>query len=168
MCDDDCYCCCSWDCACAQTGDDTPHCTPECVCRCNGYPKETPTTPDTGLDGWVQLGATEDGSSRSESGPEMLPETFARYRDPDLPDAITDPAARVAALLRYVKARYHVVPSLTPHVEKAAGGVLPGYTPSAEVRPPGLETGYRLSPKDVARLFDVPEYMVEDKRQDES
>ena len=34
MCDDDCMCCCSWDCPCAKV-DDEPHCTPECVCRCN-------------------------------------------------------------------------------------------------------------------------------------
>ena len=70
MCDDDCYCCCSYDCACAQTSDDTPHCTPECVCRCNGYPKEVPASPAAGLDEWVQLGATEERSSWSESGPQ--------------------------------------------------------------------------------------------------
>ena len=37
---------------------------------------------------------------------QTIPSTFAAYRDPSLPNSITDPSANMAAALRYYRARY--------------------------------------------------------------
>lgn len=36
-CEDDCFCCCSWDCACAPDDTDEPECTD--ACDCGGGPE---------------------------------------------------------------------------------------------------------------------------------
>ncbi|WP_280394558.1 transglycosylase SLT domain-containing protein [Nocardia brasiliensis] len=53
---------------------------------------------------------------------QLLPENFGHYRDHDLPDSINDPAANIAASMRYVMARHHVARdghNLTTNVQQA-------------------------------------------------
>lgn len=66
---------------------------------------------------------------------QIIPGTFAAYRDPSLPNDRRDPEANMVAALRYYKARYGT--DLTTMWGRghgyASGGVLPGYTPGRDV-----------------------------------
>lgn len=66
---------------------------------------------------------------------QIIPGTFAAYRDPSLPDDRRDPEANMVAALRYYKARYGTDLTTTwGHGHGyASGGVLPGFTPGVDV-----------------------------------
>lgn len=66
---------------------------------------------------------------------QIIPGTFAAYRDPSLPNDRRDPEANMVAALRYYKARYGTDLTTTwGHGHGyASGGVLPGYTPGRDV-----------------------------------
>lgn len=66
---------------------------------------------------------------------QIIPGTFAAYRDPSLPNDRRDPEANMVAALRYYKARYGTdLTTMWGHGHGyASGGVLPGYTPGRDV-----------------------------------
>ena len=78
---------------------------------------------------------------------QIIPGTFAAYRDPSLPDDRRDPEANMVAALRYYKARYGTDLTTTwGHGHGyASGGVLPGYTPGRDVHQFFSPTGGALA-----------------------
>ncbi|WP_288833665.1 transglycosylase SLT domain-containing protein [uncultured Corynebacterium sp.] len=78
---------------------------------------------------------------------QIIPGTFATYRDPSLPDDRRDPEANMVAALRYYKARYGT--DLTTMWGNghgyAKGGVLPGFTPGRDVHKFFSPTGGALA-----------------------
>ncbi|MCT1411648.1 phage tail tape measure protein [Corynebacterium sanguinis] len=66
---------------------------------------------------------------------QIIPGTFATYRDPSLPNDRRDPEANMVAALRYYRARYGTDLTTTwGHGHGySRGGVLPGYTPGRDV-----------------------------------
>lgn len=66
---------------------------------------------------------------------QIIPGTFATYRDPSLPNDRRDPEANMVAALRYYKARYgnDLTTMWGQGHGYASGGVLPGYTPGRDV-----------------------------------
>ena len=66
---------------------------------------------------------------------QIIPGTFATYRDPSLPDDRRDPEANMVAALRYYRACYGTDLTTTwGHGHGySRGGVLPGYTPGRDV-----------------------------------
>lgn len=75
------------------------------------------------------------GASAGQGLLQIIPGTFAAYRDPELPDDRTNPEANMVAALRYYRARYGTdLTTMWGHGHGyASGGVLPGYTPGRDV-----------------------------------
>ncbi|MCT1491356.1 phage tail tape measure protein [Corynebacterium sanguinis] len=78
---------------------------------------------------------------------QIIPGTFATYRDPSLPNDRRDPQANMVAALRYYKARYGMDLTTTwGHGHGyARGGVLPGFTPGRDVHKFFSPTGGALA-----------------------
>ena len=66
---------------------------------------------------------------------QIIPGTFAAYRDPSLPNDRRDPWANMNAALRYYRARYgDDLTKMWGHGHGyASGGVLPGFTPGRDI-----------------------------------
>ncbi|WP_086663690.1 transglycosylase SLT domain-containing protein [Lentzea kentuckyensis] len=68
---------------------------------------------------------------------QTIPQTFAAYRDPRLPNVITDPVANIVAGIRYILARYGSV----FNVQQAVGSTPMGYDSGGYLMP-GVTTVY--------------------------
>lgn len=66
---------------------------------------------------------------------QTIPGTFAAYRDPRLPDVITDPVANIVAGIRYILARYGTI----FNVQQAVGSTPMGYDSGGYLMP-GMST----------------------------
>lgn len=74
---------------------------------------------------------------------QIIPGTFATYRDPSLPNDRRDPEANMVAALRYYKARYgNDLTTTWGHGHGyALGGVLPGWSPGRDIHAYTSPTG---------------------------
>lgn len=68
---------------------------------------------------------------------QTIPQTFAAYRDPRLPNVITDPVANIVAGIRYILARYGSI----FNVQQAVGSTPLGYDSGGYLMP-GVSTVY--------------------------
>lgn len=91
---------------------------------------------------------------------QVIPGTFATYRNPDLPNDRTNPDASLSAALRYYRARYGE--DLGSYWGQghgyANGGVIPGYTPGKDMFRVGVSGGESIMRPEWTRAMG-PDYV---------